>query len=101
MGCGSDTQSANPSINDAYADPPHEHRDFPLDILTSDETYTITAWAVNDDNEVLSPKATLKVHSVDRTVTLGSGNDGFKNYLNTTTITSGTVIFTEFTVYVD
>ena len=26
------------------------------------ETYTIEAWAVNEDGEVISPKATLKVH---------------------------------------
>lgn len=102
---GPSTGFAN--IGDAYADPPHEHRDFPIDTLSSDETYTITAWAVSDDNEVLSPKATLKVRPSDRTVTLGSDNAAFRNYLNTTqgagagVVTSGTVILTNFTVYVD
>ena len=46
--------------------PPNEHRDFPIDVLASDETYTFTAWAVNDEGEVISPVAALRVHPVDQ-----------------------------------
>ncbi len=49
-----------------YAFPPDVHRDFPIDVLTSDRTYTIEAWAVNEGREVLSPKATLKVRPVEQ-----------------------------------
>ena len=80
-----------------FAHPPDEHRDFPVDTLTSDETYTITAWAVNEDDEVISPVATLKLHPIERTVTL-SDTTGFQDYLNTTAVTTGTLIVTEFTV---
>ena len=82
-----------------YANPPDEHRDFPIDTLNSDETYTITAWAVNEDDEVISPVATLNLHPVDKTVTLGTATGaGLRDYLNTTAITDGTLIVTEFTV---
>ncbi len=84
---------------EVYANPPDEHRDFPIDTLSSDETYTITAWAVNEDDEVISPVATLNLHPVDKTVTLGTATGaGLRDYLNTTAITSGTLIVTEFTV---
>jgi hypothetical protein len=56
---------ALPAVNEVYARPPDEHRDFPLDTLASDETYTISAWAVNDDDEVISPVAKLKVRPKD------------------------------------
>lgn len=49
-----------------YALPPDAHRDFPIDVLASDVTYTLTAWAVNEDGEVISPVATLKVRPQDR-----------------------------------
>ena len=44
---------------------PDHHRDFPVDVLPTDETVTISAWAINEDNEVISPKEYLKVHSVE------------------------------------
>ena len=46
--------------------PPDEHRDFPIDTLTSDETYKIAAWGVNDNGDVISPvtsRATEKSRS--------------------------------------
>ncbi len=48
-----------------YAMPPDAHRDFPLDVLANGKTYTITGWAVNDSNEVISPIASLKVRPTD------------------------------------
>ena len=53
--------------------------------------------AVNGDDEVISPVATLTLHLLDRTVTL-SGAAGFQDYLNTTAVNSGTLIVTDFTV---
>ena len=81
-----------------FANPPDEHRDFPVDTLASDETYNISAWAINDDGEVVSPVAKLKVHPTDSTVTLGTGNAALEDYLNTTPVTSGTILVTTFTV---
>ena len=82
-----------------FANPPDEHRDFPVDTLKSDETYTITAWAVNEDDEVISPVATLKLRPIDRTVTL-SETTKFRDYLNPEpeAVDTGTLIVTEFTV---
>ena len=80
-----------------FAHPPDEHRDFPADTLQSDETYTITAWAVNEDDEVISPVATLKLHLLNRMVTL-SATTVFQDYLNTTAVNTGTLIVTQFTV---
>ena len=98
-------QFGNPE-DDVFAEPPDEHRDFPIDILASDETYTITAWAINDDDDVISPVATLTVRPVDKTVTL-SDKEGFADYLNRPegsgenrvyTVKDGTLTITEFTV---
>lgn len=72
-----------------FAHPPDEHRDFPADTLQSDETYTITAWAVNEDDEVISPVATLKLHLLNRTVALSAATV-FQDYLNTTAVNTGT-----------
>ncbi len=83
---------------EVYANPPDEHRDFPIDTLSSDVTYKITAWAINEDDEAISPVATLNLRPIDKTVTLGTGTAGLTDYLNTTAITEGTLIVTEFTV---
>ena len=91
--------SISTPAGEVYANPPDEHRDFPIDTLSSDVTYKITAWAVNEDGEVISPVTTLNLRPVDKTVTLGTATGaGLRDYLNTTAITSGTVIVTEFTV---
>ena len=49
--------------NELYAVAPDHHRDIPLDVLSSDGTYILEAWAINEDNEVISPVASLKVHT--------------------------------------
>ncbi len=86
-----------PQGDNVYAPPPDAHRDFPIDVLASDQTYTIEAWAVNEDREVISPKATLKVHPVAQSpTTLGGGAARFQDYLSSRT--SGTLLTTEFTV---
>ena len=72
---------------------PDEHRDFPVDVLASDETYTITAWAVNDDRDVISPVASLKVRPQDRKVTVGTL---LLDNLNASTV--GFLYVTDFTV---
>ena len=54
-----------PSSGQVYVHPPDRHRDFPVDTLTSDRTYTIEAWAVNEEREVISPRTTLKIHPVE------------------------------------
>ena len=89
-----------PEMGTVYARPPDAHRDFPIDVLASDRTYTIEAWAVNEDRAVLSPKATLKVHPrAQAPTTLTSGAGSFQDYLNSTSpTTSGTLLTTEFTV---
>jgi hypothetical protein len=81
-------------VGEIYANPPDEYRNFPIDTLSSDVKYTITAWAVNEDDEVISPVAKLVVRPINERVTLGS----FIDYLNTTAITEGSLTVTEFTV---
>jgi len=86
--------------NTVFVEPPHEHRDFPIDVFDSDETYTISAWAVNDDDEVISPVASLKVRPID--TDRGDISD-FQDYLNNsggsgTTVAVTTLTETEFTV---
>jgi len=94
------------AAGDVYANPPDEHRDFPIDTLSSDVTYKITAWAINEDDEVISPVATLTLRPINERVTLAGtpATSGLRDYLNTTEVTdaagvnSGTLIVTEFTV---
>ena len=71
-----------PSIgNTVGALPPDEHRDFPIDMLTSDETFKFAAWAVNDKGESISPAASLTVRPIDTKANIGS----VTNYANTGT----------------
>ena len=76
-----------------YAEPPNEHRDFPIDTLASDETYTISAWAINDADEVISPVVKLKVRPKD---TARGDIANFQDYKTVAEIDSLTT--TEFTV---
>ena len=84
-----------------FAPVPDEHRLFPTDALSSDVTYTITAWAINDDDEVISPVASLKVRPIDERVSLGT--TALTDYVgaNTAPTTAGVedrILVTEFTV---
>ena len=97
VGTTGDGQTAYRDPGQLFAHPPDEYRDFPSDTLQSDETYTITAWAVNGDDEVISPVTTLELHLLNRMVTL-SDAAGFQDYLNPTAVTTGTLIVTQFTV---
>ena len=83
------------AVGDVFAEPPDEHRDLPNDILESDATYTITAWAVNKNNENISPVATLKVRPVD---TIHGAITGFRDYRLTSTVDLTDLVSTEYTV---
>ena len=63
---------AGTAVATLFAPTPDEHRLFPTDALSSDVTYTITAWAINDDDEVISPVASIKVRPIDERVSLGT-----------------------------
>ncbi len=82
-------------IGTLFAPLPDEHRDLPQDVLGSDETYTITAWAINEDDEVISPVASLKVRPIDETVTFAAA--GLTDYLGANGEVTGVTV-TEFTV---
>ena len=87
---------ALPTAETVYAAPPHEHRDFPIDTFDSDTTYTIKAWAINDDDEVISPTVTLKVRPKD---TDRGAVTGFIDYKLTAALTDAiNITTTEFTV---
>ena len=86
---------ASLAVGDVFAEPPDEHRDLPNDILESDATYTITAWAVNEDNENISPVAMLKVRPVD---TDHGAVTGFLDYQLSSQVDLTDLISTEFTV---
>lgn len=83
------------AVGTIYASLPQEHRDFPVDVLNSDETYTFTAWAVNEDDEVISPVESLKVRPIDETWAVAG--DGLTDYVgaNDNVIS---IVVTEFTV---
>ena len=91
----SDGEDELPIIGSVYAEAPDEHRDFPIDTLTTDETYKIEAWAINDDGETISPVATLTVRPKD---TAQGSVANFQDYLNTTAATVTAVTTTSFTV---
>ncbi len=82
------------AANDIYAEPPDEHRDFPIDVLASDETYTFEAWAVNDDGEVISPVASLTVRPIDEA---NATTTSITDYLDTSSNLENLYV-TEFTV---
>ena len=83
------------TLNAVFARWPDEHRDFPVDVLASDETYTITAWAVNDDGDVISPVASLQVRPQDRKMTVE--DPGLLDYTGDSTPV-GFLYITDFTV---
>ena len=89
------TAIADPPVGTIYAAPPDEHRDFAMTTFDSDTTYTIQAWAVNDDDEVISPIATLKVRPVD--TDRGDVATGFVDYKTTGVAVNG-LVTTQFTV---
>ncbi len=88
-------QTNGGAFNDTavFARWPDEHRDFPVDVLASDETYTITAWAVNDDRDVISPVVSLQVRPADRKVAV---TGLFLNHLGATAVRF--LYVTDFTV---
>ena len=88
-----------------FVEPPDEYRDFPVDVLASDETYTITAWAINDDDEVISPVATLKLRLIDEKATITGALSDYHTETNadpnvdsTAGPITNTIYVTEFTV---
>ena len=94
-------------LGSLFASVPDEHRLFPTDALSSDVTYTITAWAINKDDEVISPVASLKVRPIDERVSLiiGGTPTVLADYASATTAnatpvagTSDRILVTEFTV---
>ena len=97
-----------PAAGDVYVPPPDRHRDFPVDTLTSDRTYTIEAWAVNEEREVISPRTTLTVHPVEYVHALVPGSGQYppgrlQDYLNIPIVTPapqlGTLMITDYTVF--
>ncbi len=86
------------AVGDLFAEPPNEHRDFPDDIIASDTSYTITAWAINDLDEVISPVATLKVRSID---TFHGPVTGFQDYLLTAPVNLDDLTTVQFTVLLE
>ena len=63
-------------------------------MFASDRTYTIKAWAVNEDDEVISPVASLDVHLFEGTPT---DVNNFNDYLNESQDVNDMII-TQFTV---
>ena len=95
---GNGNQTLYRDAGQVFAHPPDEYRDFAVDTLATDESHTITAWAINEDGEVISPVASLRVHPTDNIVTLTT-TAGFRDYLNQTAIGAGeTLVVTTFTV---
>ena len=49
-----------------YADSPVEFFDFPSDVFEADGSYTIKAWAEDDDGTRISPQASIKLGAQER-----------------------------------
>ena len=49
-----------------FAEPPDARRDLPNDLPATDRTCTLTAWAENDDDEVIGPVASPALRSAGR-----------------------------------
>ena len=99
---GSDVDVATiaaPTAGTIYAAPPNEHRDFSMGIFDTDTSYTIQAWAVNDDDEVISPIATLEIRPVDtdRGDIASTDTPAFSDY-KTTGVNIVGLVTTQFTV---
>ena len=52
-----------PALNTVYADAPVEYFDFPRNVFESDGSYTIKAWAEDDDGTRISPQASIVISS--------------------------------------
>ncbi len=45
-----------------FSDPPQEYSNFPLDVFDNDGTYTVRAWAEDEDGNRISPQALIEVN---------------------------------------
>ena len=89
------SSAIEPAASIVYAEPPDEHRDFPIDVLTSDETYKFTAWSINDEGDIISPVAALSMRPVDRRTNITAISDylsGDGSGLTNTYLTEFTVL---------
>ena len=73
-----------------FAPLPHHYRDFPASTMVTDETYTVSAWAVNGLGETISPRALIKVRPKDSTADINvtdtyASTAAFSDYLNAST----------------
>ena len=89
------TDIATPTEGTVYAAPPDEHRDFSLATFDSDTRYTIQAWAVNEDDEVISPIATLEIRPID---TAHGDVADFQDYKLGAAVAVTSLVTTQFTV---
>ena len=55
-----------PEADVLYADAPVEFFDFPRDIFETDGSYTIKAWAEDDDGTRISPQASIVLGAAER-----------------------------------
>ena len=79
---GTDTSVPSGANTFPYAMPP-----FPIDVLANGKTYTITGWAVNDNNEVISPIASLKVRPIE--VEYGEAILSVQDYVSSGEVSGG------------
>ena len=59
-------------------EPPAEYYDFPSDVFASDGSYTIKAWAEDDEGTRISPLASIKLN-VQESQSLDSSYQGYAN----------------------
>ena len=88
-----------PAAGVVYADAPLEYFDFPSDVFEADGSYTIKAWAEDDDGTRISPQASIVLGAQERESASGDREGaGYTGYTN------GIRVFAEkmrskFTVY--
>ena len=63
-----------PAAGVLYADAPVEFFDFPRDIFETDGSYTIKAWAEDDDGTRISPQASIVLGAAERESASGTSS---------------------------
>ncbi len=69
-----------PAAGVVYADAPLEYFDFPSDVFEADGSYTIKAWAEDDDGTRISPQASIVLGAQERESATGNVVAGYTGY---------------------
>ena len=72
--------TAFPATNVLYADPPVEYFDFPRDVFEADGSYTIKAWAEDDDGTRISSQTSIEISVRESEPLLADPGSSYQGY---------------------